>query len=80
VTPRDHQAGLSLVEVLVSLAILSAIGMASLALLQSLTRTDQQLKTRTAEVAAVDRTLVLVQTTLLNADPARIALVESRPR
>ena len=79
-TTRASQAGLSLVEVLVSLAIMSAIGTASLALLQSLARTELQLRARTVEFDMADQALALLRSSLLNADPSAVAVVDGQLR
>lgn len=73
-TCRAPEAGLTLVEILVSLSIFSVIGLASLGLIQSLARTDTQLAIRTDGIAEADRALAILETSLLNAEPESIKI------
>lgn len=74
---RNPEAGLSLTELLVSLVILSAIGVASLSLLQTLARTDAQTSQRAAGIDQADRAMALIRATLLNAVPGTITLEDN---
>lgn len=57
---RDAQAGITLIEMLVALAVSSAIGFASFTLLDGVTTRDAQLKGRLDQILDRDRAFQLV--------------------
>ncbi|MEM8539183.1 MAG: prepilin-type N-terminal cleavage/methylation domain-containing protein [Pseudomonadota bacterium] len=59
-TARDAQAGITLIEMLVALAVSSAIGIASFTLLDGVTTRDAQLKGRLDRILDRDRAFRLV--------------------
>ena len=56
---RDHQAGLTLVEMLVALVLFGLVGLASFAMLDTVIRVRDRTEGRLETVAAIDRALLL---------------------
>lgn len=69
---RDGQAGLTLVEVLVSLALFSLIGLSGFAMLDTILRVRSGTEGRLERQAQIDRALVLFTRDLQEADTASI--------
>lgn len=72
---RRRDAGLSLAEVLVSLVILSMVGLASVVLLTTLIRTDEALEQRGAAFEELDQAMALIGNTLLNGAPGSLEVM-----
>jgi general secretion pathway protein J len=73
-TSRDPEAGVTLVEMLVALAIFALVGLASFALLDAVIRTRDRTEGRLEDVAALDRALILFGRDLGQSDPGSQAL------
>lgn len=73
-TERRPQAGFSLAEVLVSLMLVSAIGIAGLALLDSLASVQRRLDGRYQTISELDLFFSAVTTGLTEADPDSLDL------
>lgn len=58
---RNGEAGLSMVEVLVSLAIFAVIGIAGLAVLNTVARTGERTEGRLERLAEIDRTFLIIR-------------------
>lgn len=56
---RDHQSGLTLVEMLVALVLFGLVGLASFAMLDTVIRVRDRTEGRLETVAAIDRALIL---------------------
>jgi general secretion pathway protein J len=72
--PRVRDAGLSLVEVLVSLAIFSIIGVAGLAILNTVARTGERTEARLERLSEIDRALLIIRRDLAQIAPDRVTL------
>ena len=75
---RPGDTGLSLAEVLVSLAILSMVGLASVTLLTTLVRTDAALDGRAAQFQRLDQAMALLRNSLANAVPGSLEVSPDR--
>jgi general secretion pathway protein J len=73
-TSRDPEAGITLVEMLVALALFALVGLASFALLDAVIRAGDRTEGRLEEVAALDRALLLFGRDLGQSDPGSQAL------
>lgn len=79
-TSRDPEAGITLVEMLVALALFALVGLASFALLDAVIRTRDRTEGRLEEVAALDRALILFGRDLGQSDPGSQALADGELR
>ncbi|WP_281709349.1 type II secretion system protein GspJ [Phaeobacter italicus] len=75
---RHKSAGLTLIEVLVSLAIFAVIGLAGLAILQSVTRTGTQTEGRLDHLAEIDRSFLILKRDLAQGDHLNTQLNNNR--
>lgn len=71
---RTGDAGLSLVEVLVSLAIFAVIGVAGLAILNTVARTGERTEGRLERLAEIDRAFLIIRRDLAQIAPSEITL------
>lgn len=71
---RVSDAGLSLIEVLVSLAIFAIIGVAGLAVLNTVSRTGERTDGRLDRLADIDRTFLILRRDLMQMDAASATL------
>lgn len=71
---RTGDAGLSLVEVLVSLAIFAVIGVAGLAILNTVARTGEMTEGRLERLAEIDRAFLIIRRDLAQIAPSEITL------
>ena len=74
--PRRRDAGLTLVEVLVALAIFSVIGLAGLSILDTVVRVNRGTEDRLERLARIDRALLVVGRDLLQVEPGGVTLGE----
>ena len=74
---RDPEAGLTLVEMLVALALFALVGVASLAMLDGVLRTRDGTEGRLEAVASIDRALIRFGRDFGQAAPGTISLEES---
>lgn len=75
--PRQSDAGLTLIEVLVSLAIFAIIGIAGLAILTTVARTGERTEGRIDRLAQIDRAFLVIRRDLLQIGPAAVRLDDS---
>ena len=73
-TRRAQDAGLSLIEVLVSLVIFAVIGVAGLTVLSTVARTGEQTEGRLERLAEVDRAFLVIRRDLAQSLGADITL------
>ena len=73
---RDCEAGLTLVEMLVALALFALVGLASFALLDTVIRARDRTQGRLEEAAALDRVLLLWSRDLGQADPDSLRIAD----
>ena len=73
---RSPEAGLTLVEVLVSLAIFAVIGAAGLTVLNTMARTSEASEGRLERLAEIDRALLVIRRDLLQLLPQPVTLTE----
>lgn len=66
---RRPEAGVTLVEMLVALALFALVGLAAVTVLDTVIRTRDRTEGRLEEVAALDRALILVGRDLGQSDP-----------
>lgn len=71
---RTGDAGLSLIEVLVSLAIFAVIGVAGLAILNTVARTGERTEGRLERLAEIDRAFLIIRRDLAQIAPSEITL------
>jgi general secretion pathway protein J len=71
---RTGDAGLSLVEVLVSLAIFAIIGIAGLAILNTVARTGERTEGRLERLAEIDRAFLVIRRDLAQITPDAVTL------
>ncbi|QUJ77920.1 prepilin-type N-terminal cleavage/methylation domain-containing protein [Sulfitobacter albidus] len=74
---REPEAGVSLIEVLVSLAIFALIGVAGLAVLNTVARTGARTDGRLERLADIDRTFVILRRDLLQMTGASTQLQDN---
>lgn len=74
---RRGDAGLTLVEVLVSLAIFAVIGVAGLAILNTVARTGERTEGRLDRLAEIDRAFLVIRRDLMQIAPAAVTLGDS---
>lgn len=74
---RTHDAGLSLIEVLVSLAIFAVIGVAGLTVLSTVARTGEQTEGRLERLAEVDRAFLVIRRDLAQSMGGDVKLVDN---
>lgn len=65
---RDAQAGFTLVEMLVALALFALVGLASFAVLDTVIRTRERTEGRLEAVARIDRALIVFRRDVAQAD------------
>lgn len=75
---RDPQAGLTLVEMLVALALFALVGLASFAMLDTVIRVRDQTEGRLETVAAIDRALLLFSQDLAQSRTADRTLADGQ--
>lgn len=73
---RDGEAGLTLVEMLVALALFALVGIASFTLLDTIIRARDRTEGRLETVAALDRAFLLWSRDLSQADPDSLSIAE----
>lgn len=73
---RDAEAGVTLVEMLVALAIFALVGLASFAVLDAVIRTRDRTEGRLERVAEIDRALFLFGRDLLQGDAGATTLAD----
>jgi general secretion pathway protein J len=71
---RSADAGISLIEVLVSLSIFAVIGIAGLAVLNTVARTGERTDGRLDRLAELDRAFLIVSSDLEQVTPAGITM------
>ncbi|MDF1727665.1 MAG: type II secretion system protein GspJ [Sulfitobacter sp.] len=71
---RAPDAGLSLIEVLVSLTIFAVIGVAGLAVLNTVARTGERTEGRLERLADIDRTFLIIRRDLMQMQGAEVTL------
>jgi general secretion pathway protein J len=71
---RQGDAGISLVEVLVSLAIFAVIGVAGLAVLNTVSRTGERTEGRLDRLAEIDRSFMVIRRDLAQVSPGGLSL------
>ncbi len=71
---RSPDAGLSLIEVLVSLAIFAVIGVAGLAVLDTISRTSERTEGRLERLADIDRAFLVIRRDLAQITRTQITL------
>ncbi|KIN71056.1 type II secretion system protein GspJ [Sulfitobacter guttiformis] len=71
---RSRDAGLSLIEVLVSLAIFAVIGIAGLAVLNTVARTGERTEGRLERLAEIDRAFLIIRRDLAQITPSAVTL------
>lgn len=69
---RDPEAGISLVEMLVALALFALVGLAGFATLDAIIKSRTRTEGRLAEISAIDRTLLLFGRDLQQARPGSV--------
>lgn len=69
---RNSQAGLTLIEVLVALALFSLVGLAGFSMLDTILRVQSGTEGRLERLAAIDRALVLFVRDVQESDPAAV--------
>ncbi len=69
---RNSQAGLTLIEVLVALALFSLVGLAGFSMLDTILRVQSGTEGRLERLAAIDRALVLFVRDVQESDPAAL--------
>lgn len=74
--PRGAEAGLTLVEMLVALALFALVGLASFGVLDAVIRTRDRTEGRLEAVAALDRALLLWSRDLGQSDPGSQAIAK----
>ncbi len=77
-TARRPDAGVTLVEMLVALALFALIGVASFSMLAALTRLRDRSEGRLDAYAALDRTLTLFSRDMMQSPPRGVALEDGR--
>lgn len=75
---RSRQAGITLIEVLVSLAIFAIIGLAGLTVLNSVTTAGAQTEGRLERLAEIDRAFLLIKRDLVQTKPLSTQLNNNR--
>ncbi len=70
--PRD--AGLTLIEMLVAMAIFAVIGVAGLGILDTVLRTNERTEGRLERLAEIDRALLILRRDLAQLAPAAVTL------
>lgn len=73
---RHREAGLTLIEVLVSLAIFAVIGVAGLTVLNTVARTGERTDGRLERLAEVDRAFLVIRRDLAQIKPSSTRLAE----
>ncbi|MGR3502561.1 prepilin-type N-terminal cleavage/methylation domain-containing protein [Pseudaestuariivita sp.] len=73
-TTRRGEAGLTLIEVVVSLAIFAIIGLAGLALLNTVARTGDRTEGRLDRLSEIDRTFLVIRRDLAQIAPQPVTL------
>lgn len=73
---RGPEAGVTLVEMLVALALFALVGLASFATLDAVVRTRERTEGRLEAVAALDRALILFGRDLAQSDPLSQRIAE----
>lgn len=73
---REGEAGLTLVEMLVALALFALVGFASFAMLDTVIRTRDRTEGRLETIAAFDRALILWSRDLGQSDPGGLSIAE----
>jgi general secretion pathway protein J len=76
--PRQVDAGVTLIEVLVSLAIFAVIGLAGLAVLNTVARTGERTDGRLERLSEIDRAFLVLRRDLMFAAPASLTLEQGR--
>lgn len=71
---RDSEAGFTLIEMLVALALFALVGLASFAVLDTVIRTRERTEGRLDAVAQIDRALILFGRDVAQAGPEGLAL------
>ncbi len=72
--PRDSQAGVTLIEMLVSLVIFAFVGLASFTLLQTLLQVQTRTDGRLENLAQLDRALSVFTRDAMQSDPSNLRL------
>ena len=75
---RAGDAGLSLIEVLVSLAIFAVIGVAGLTVLDTVARTGENTEGRLERLADIDRAFLVIRRDLAQIAPIDVTLTDSK--
>lgn len=73
---RHHEAGLTLIEVLVSLAVFAVIGVAGLTVINAVARTGERTDGRLERLAEIDRAFLIIRRDLAQIKPSSIRLTE----
>ena len=73
---RAGDAGLSLIEVLVSLAIFAVIGVAGLTVLDTVARTGENTEGRLERLADIDRAFLVIRRDLAQIAPIDVTLTD----
>ena len=71
---RDGQAGITLIEMLVSLVIFALVGLASFTMLDTLLNVQDRTEGRLETLANIDRALLVFSNDMMQSDPATLAL------
>jgi general secretion pathway protein J len=74
---RAGDAGLSLIEVLVSLAIFAVIGVAGLTVLDTVARTGENTEGRLERLAEIDRSFLVIRRDLAQIAPSEVTLTDN---
>lgn len=77
---RHHDAGLTLIEVLVSLAIFAVIGVAGLTVLNTVARTGERTDGRLERLAEIDRAFLVIRRDLAQIEPSDTRLADDTLR
>ncbi len=75
---RDGQAGFTLIEMLVALALFALVGLASFAVLDTVIRTRERTEGRLEAVAQIDRALILFGRDVAQSNVVGLRLEEGR--